>query len=293
MNTFTVTATDPVTGLSATASAQFGSSPPLFGLNYDVDGGLVAAATTLGCQPFPTSKVFNSSVPVSYPGHVIPSTVTHPLVTIKVALTTAAPWISAADQSALAKVFASMPKTGVPMVTINNEGEAQRTGYTAAQVTGSHMTAFGIFKANAPANAIYTQNFQTFTASQFGRGVTGFKPYICCAANGQVDLPLYFLDWYPASSSTDAVDSMLPAYNAIKGLVPAAAIGVSECNYLTSSGILWNGTQPQWFADCWAWSVSNELSYFMPYFLSANGKPWPPPQATITELSSIAHAAGL
>lgn len=292
----TATLTDRSTGLSASLSAPFavGAAAPRFGMNYDIDGGLPAAATTLGCKPFTTAKVFNSSPPSSYPGHSIPSSVTHPLATIKVILTTAAPWISSSDQSALAAIFTSMPKTGVPMVTINQEGEADRFGYTAAQVAGSHLTAYNLFKAHAPANAVYCQDFQTYTASSGSKGPAGFSKYICCAANGQVDLPLYLMDWYPSNTTTDAVASVTPMFNAIRALLPRAPVGIAECNWIAGNGAYHGpGTDAQWFTDAWAWAVANDCTCFLGYFLNAHNTPWPPDSATLAELSAIAHASGL
>lgn len=268
--------------------------PPLFGFNYDVDGGLPAVADTLNCDQLTAAKVFNSKIPVTYPGHIIPATVTHPLVTIKVPLLTAAPWISQANQDLLAKVFASMPKTGTPMVTINQEGEAPRFGYTAEQVAGSHQTASVIFQTVGPANGIYCQDLQTYSASDQGRGAA-FADYISCFDNGQQDLPLYLLDWYPTTPSTGAVDSVTPAWEAITGRVPGAVIGIAECNYTTSlsKGVTWSGPQDQWFTEAWAWATEQKVPLFMVYSLTAHGVPWPPARATVNELSRIAHISGL
>lgn len=273
---------------SLTALFKLMPKPPVFGMNYDVDGGLDAAAATLGCKPFTAAKVFNSSMPASYPGHQIPASVTHPLATIKVKLTTTAPYLSPDDQTSLACVFASMPKTGVPMVTIDQEGEAGRFGYTAAQVVGAHAKAYEIFKANAPANAVYCQDFETYD-------VVAKKAYVCCPANGGVKLPLYLLDWYPQSTTSDAVSSIQPDYDTLKSLLPDAVIGVAECNYTTSlsSGITWQGSQAQWFADAWQWAKDHNIPLFMTYFLTAHGVPWPPAQATLDGLSAIAHDSGL
>lgn len=280
-------------GASVEATAEF-SVAPRFGFNYDVDGGISSVAATLGCAPLTAAKVFNSSMPAKYPGHVIPATVTHPLATIKIKLTTTAPWISGTDQAGLAAVFASMPATGVPMVTINQEGEAGRFGYSAAQVAGSHQTAYAIFRAHAPANAVYCQDLQTFSAAPEGRG-SRFSGYVCCAANGQADLPLYLLDWYPSTPSTNAVDSVTPAFSALKALT-TAQIGIAECNYTTEldTGITWTGgTQAQWFADAYTWALANDCPLFMIYSLTAHGVPWPPGPDVIAELSSIAHSTGL
>ncbi len=289
-----LTARMALAGSTAEGSATF-TVAPRFGMDSDVDGGLAAVASALGCKPLTAAKVFSSSMPASYPGHAIPSSVTHPLATIRVRLTASAPWISDADQAGLAAVFGSMPKAGVPMVTINQEGEAGRFGYSAAQVAGSHQRAYGIFRDRAPANAVYCQDFETYSASPQGRG-SGFSPYVCCAANGYDDLPLYLLDWYPSSPSTDAAGSVMPAFGYIRSLVPHAPIGIAECNYTTqiSTGTTWaGGSQAQWFADAWAWALANDMLLFIPYFLTAHGVPWPPDQTTLTELSAIARASGL
>jgi hypothetical protein len=277
-------------GATATASATF-SVAPRFGINYDVDGGILSVASTLRCAPLTAAKVFNSSMPASYPGHPIPASVTHPLATIKIKLTSSAPWISAADQAGLATVFGSMPKTGVPMVTTDQEGEAPRFGYSAAQVAGSHHTAYQVFKAHAPPNAVYVQDEQTYSAHVLG---ASFGDYLCCAANGYEDLT-YLLDWYPTSTTTDAAGSVTPAWDAIKALVPSARIGIAECNYTTNinGGITWTGSQDDWFFDAWGWARDHDCPLFMGYFLTAHGVPWLPPAATITELSEIAQDSGL
>ena len=283
-------------GVDAVATAPF-TVAPRFGINYDVDGGILNAASTLGCAPLTLAKVFNSSMPASFPGHAIPATVTHPFAAIKLTLTAAAPYISSTDQAGLARVFGSMPKTGTPIVTIDQEGEAGRFSYSPAQVVGSHSLAYSIFQAHAPANAMYCQDFQTFSAAPQGRGLAVFENYVCCEANGGVELPLRLLDWYPSSPTTDAVDSILPAWTALRAMTASdSLIGIAECNYTTqlSTGITWTGgTQAQWFSDAWTWALANDAWMFMPYFLTAHGVPWPPSAATITELSAIAHASGL
>jgi hypothetical protein len=286
--------------ITVTVTGQAGSSvtvnfnvAPRFGMNYDVDAGLPGVAAALGCQPLTFAKVFNSSMPASYPGHVIPATVTHPLAVIKVPLTTSAPWLTATQQAALATVFASMPVTGTPMVSINQEGEAGRFGYSAAQVAGSHGTAYQIFQATAPANAVYCQDLQTYSAAPAGRG-PAFADYLCCTANGQQDLPLYLLDWYPTDTTTGAVDSVTPAVGYIRGKVPAAVIGAAECNWLANNGAYHGpGTYAGWFADCWDYATAQDFAVFAPYFLTAHNTPWPPPADVISELSTIAHASGL
>jgi hypothetical protein len=47
-------------------------------------------------------------------------------------------------------IVLAKPGSRVLIVSINQEGEAPRFGYTAAQVAGSHNTAYNIFKAHAP-----------------------------------------------------------------------------------------------------------------------------------------------
>lgn len=294
MTTFTVKAINSVTGEFVTESATFGAKPA-FGFNSSLDGGLTAAASTLGCKSFTTAKIFNSSIPASYPGHTgIPSSVKYPLVTIRVALTTSSPWISSADQASLAAVYKSMPVTGIPMVTINNEAEGAAHGYTTAQIIGSHNTSYNIFKANAPANAIYTQNLMTYSASSGGRG-SNFHSWVFCKASGGVDLPVYFLDWYPTSSTTSAANSIIPAFNGIKSLVPSAQIGIGENNWIASSQSTgYAAGQLAWFKDSWAWAVSNNLAYYIAFFYAADNKPFPPTDPAVTaELSSIAHDSGL
>lgn len=283
---------------AATAAAQVSldaiDAPlPLFGFNYDIDTGLTGVAATLGCGPFTAAKVFSSSVPAAYPGHVIPATVSHPLVAIKVPLTTSAPWIPLPAQAALAAVFASMPVTGSPAVTINQEGEAGRFGYSPAQVAGSHHTAYQLFLTHAPANAVYCQDLQTYSASGGGRGAA-FADYLCCAANGQEDLDAYYLDWYPTNTTTNAVASVTPAVTAIRGRVPAAVIGAAECNWLADNGAYHGpGTPQQWLADCWDYAVTEGFISLICYFLTAHATPWPPDAAVISELSVIGHASGL
>jgi hypothetical protein len=272
-------------GTFSTASANF-TVAPRFGFNYDIDGGLPAVASKLGCQPFTAAKIFNSSMPLTYPGHSIPASVTHPLAVIKITLTTASPWISDADRAGLAKVFASMPKTGSPMVSINQEGEAGRFNYSGAQVAGSHATAYAIFRATAPANAVYCQDLQTYSASPQGRGAA-FPGYLCPG------LPLYLLDWYPTNTTTGAVASITPAFTALRVLTDAP-IGIAECNWLANNGAYHGpGTADQWLAGCWAWALANDCPIFMPYYLTAHGTPWPPDAASLSELSAIAHESGL
>ena len=284
------------TGQSASASYTISGAPsgkPVFGFNYDVDGGLAGVAHLLGCNPLTLSKVFNSSPPPGYPGHPIPATVTWPLTTVKIALTSSAPWISAADQASLAAIFAAMPTTGTPEVTVNQEGEAPRFFYSAPQVAGSHLTAYGIFKTHAPPNAIYCQDLQTYSASPGGRGAA-FPAYLCCASNGQVDLPRYRLDWYPTNTTTDAVASVTPAVGYIRARVANPVIGAAEVNWLAGNGAYHGpGTSAQFFSEAWAYAVANQFDIYMPYFLSAHNTPWPSDPATMSALSSIAHESGL
>jgi hypothetical protein len=293
MITGTARLTDQATGLAGKRSKTL-TIAPRFGMNYDVEQGLPGVAAALGCGLLTAAKVFNGSMPASYPGHVIPASVTHPLAVIKIKLTTAAPWISAADQAGLAAVFASMPATGQPAVSINQEGDAPRFGYSGAQVAGSHATAYSIFRAHAPANAVYGQDLQTYSASSGGQGAA-FPSYICCAANGQVNLPAYWLDWYPTLVTTGALASVTPAVNAIRALVPDAVLGAAECNWLAGNGAYHGpGTAAQWLADCWAYAVAERFTCFIPYYFAAHNTPWPAAgSAEMAELSSIARASGL
>jgi len=292
MSTATATLTDTATGLKASRSRAL-KVVPRFGMNYDVEIGLAGVAAALGCKPLSAAKVFNSSIPVSYPGHVIPASVTCPLAVIRVPLSGSAPWLTAAQQAALAQVFASMPVTGRPVVSINQEGEENRFGYTAAQVAGSHGTAYQIFKARAPFNARYVQDLGTYSAYSGGRG-TAFPDFLCCAVNGQQDLDAYLLDWYPNNTTAGAAASIQPAVDYIRGKIPGAVIGAAECNWLASNGAYHGpGTPDQWFADCWAYAVASKFAAFIPYYYAAHSTPWPTDPAELSELSAIAHASGL
>jgi hypothetical protein len=293
VSTGTAVLTDVATGLKGKRSKTL-TVMPRFGINYDADPGIAGVAAALGCKPLTAAKVFSASIPASYPGHPIPASVTRPLAVIKVALTASAPWITPADQAALAAVFASMPVTGAPMGSINQEGEAGRFGYSGAQVAGSHGTAYQIFKAHAPANAVYGQDLQTWSASPGGRG-PAFPSYVCCAANGQADLPAYWLDWYPTTTATDAVTSVTPAVDYIRGLVPNSSIGAAECNWLANNGAYHGpGTPAQWLADCWAYAVAERFSCFIPYYYGPHNTPWPAAgSAELAELAFIAGASGL
>lgn len=286
MSTGTATLTDVATTLAGKRSEAL-TVVPRFGMNYDVDPGLAGVAAALGCRPLTAAKVFNASIPASYPGHVIPASVTHPLAVIKVPLTASAPWITPADQAALATVFASMP-AGTPMVSINQEGEAGRFGYTGAQVSGSHGTAYQIFRAHAPANAVYCQDLQTYSAGPGGRGAA-FSSYICPG------LPLYLLDWYPTTTATDAVASVIPAVTAIRALVPGAVLGAAECNWLAGNGAYHGpGTSDRWLADAWAYAVAQRFSCFIPYYFGPHNTPWPAAgSAELAGLRAIARASGL
>lgn len=270
--------------------------PCIYGFNSSLDGGLAAAATKLGVNSFDTAKIFNASIPASYPGgsYPVPSSVTKPLATIKVSLLTAAPWISTSDQAKLVAVFKSMPLTGKPMVTINNEGEGAAHGFTAQQIIGSHQTAYDLFLANAPANAIYTQALETFSASSGGRG-SAFGSFVFCkASGGSADLPIYFLDWYPTSTNTDPAPSIIPAANVIKSLAPAAALGIGETNYIAgTNSIIYSGGQLNWFIKAWEWALPNQVMFFIPFFFKADAKPFPPPSNVVAELAREAHESGL
>lgn len=270
--------------------------PAVFGFNSSLDGGLAAAANTLGVNSFATAKIFNPSIPASYPGGSapVPASVTKPFATIKVALLTVAPWISTSDQVKLAAVFKSMPATGTPIVTINNEGEGKSHGYTAAQIIGSHQTAYSLFLANAPANAVYTQCLETFSATSGGRG-SAFGSFVFCKANGgSADLPLYFLDWYPSSPTTDPAPSITPAFNVIRGLVPGVPVGIGETNYIAgTNSIIYQGGQVQWFVKAWEWALPNQVPYFIPFFLKADAKPFPPPSLVVAELTRECKESGL
>jgi hypothetical protein len=272
-----------------------GGAAPVFGCasaNGAFPSGMVGSVGAMAA-----CKAYNSSSQSSWPGSsfaAIPSGVTVPEVAIKLALTPSSPYISSSDQADLASFCASMPVTGTPILCINQEGEASRFGYTAAQVAGSNNTAFNIFKANAPANAVFCQNIESFSATSGGRG-SNFKNYLCCAANGQQNLPLYMIDWYPTSTSTNAVNSITPALTAIRGKIPNALIGIGEVNYTTniSGGITWSGGSEQWFDDAWSYAVTQGFFAFITYFYGPNGVPWPPPNdGTVAELAADNAASG-
>ena len=243
---------------------------PVFGCSVPFPGAMESDLGTMAA-----CKIFNQGVPASWPGPggPVPNGVTNPLVVIKISLTANAPYISASDQAKLAVFFASMPKTGKPIVSINQEGEAPRFGYTAAQVAGSHNTAYNIFKANAPANAVYAQDMQTYSPHALGGA---FSNYVCCAANGQQDLPLYLGDWYPTTNTTSASASFDPLRTAILALVPKAVIGAAECNYTTGSGITYSSGQTKWFTDAWAYAQANNFYSFITYFYNPHGVNYPP-----------------
>jgi hypothetical protein len=263
---------------AGTVTAAPAPQEPVFGLDAQT-GTWSSVESALGVASIAGWRAYNGTgLPASYPGAdaPVPAGVTVPVVSFKPSLP-----ISTADQAALATLFSHAPPGS--MTTIWHEGE--KAGFTPAQIKAAHALAYSIFRAHAPATALYGQILMTYTGYSFSSHYP-LSQWVA-AQSGGAPLDFYGLDWYPNSNSINAVNSITPAVTQLKSVVPAAVIAITECNYTTGSGITWTGAQDQWLRDAWAWAKSNGAITFIPYFDTAHGVPWPPPAAVITELKAI------
>jgi hypothetical protein len=265
---------------------------PIFGIDaeatYEEFCEALGVASVAGWRAYLTPS---QGIPSAWPGggNTIPSGVTFPVVSLKPDISAV---LSGALDAALAAYFALVPAGAA--VTLWHEGE-HSAGVSANTLIAMHAHVYPIFHANAAAGAMYVQIFETFTAYTASSHYP-LSQWVCSVANGGVNLDGYFLDWYPNTTATDAVDSITPAVTQVRSVTTSPVIGVTECNYTTdlTGGITWTGTPAQWFSDAWAYALANNLYCFFPYFNATNGVPFPGADSddVVAELSLINQQSG-
>ena len=177
--TDTVTLTDPVTGLSATASASYTDAAPLpvFGIPSPVTNSgatswsaITAALGTVLAERYYFTPAQN--VPAASPAPL--AGVTKMIVSFR---PTVASVLSGSLDGALAALFATV-RPG-DMWTAWHEGEAHVD--TPADFIAMLSHIYPIFKANAPASALFGEIHMSYTATTF----SNFKPlskWLSCPA---------------------------------------------------------------------------------------------------------------
>jgi hypothetical protein len=299
--TTTQTITTPITtnagdAIVVAASIQTTTAPPplypLFGIGGLPEGSVTwtEVETALSAEYIPGWRGYNTpstgggtGVPTSWPGGSagsIPGGVTIPVVSIK---PNVADVLAGTLDTQLSEWFASVPDGAV--VTLWHEGET--SGNSPENLIAMHTHAFSLFNESAPSGAFYAQIFTNYT-SYTGSAHYPLNQWVCCAANGGVQLDMYGFDWYPYTDATDAVNSIEPAMTQFFSVAPSdSVICIPECNYTTGGGITWTGTQEQWFTDSWTWATENSAYFFFPYYDNAHGVDWPPDSGTISQLATM------
>jgi hypothetical protein len=277
-------------GLFFYSSAASGN--PVFGADNaaftDIETGLSLAAI----PGYRANNTPAQGVPGTWPGpgaSPIPSGVTTPAIGIKpggtgtvtAALTAV---VAGTFDTQLAAYFAGIvvPPNGKVFQTAWHEVET--SGVAAALLIAFHSHVYPIFQANAPAGAVYGQTFTAFTANPASSHYP-VPQWVCCAANGGVDLDYYAVDGYQPSGSTATPAAVFgPWLTQLQTVVPSPVIAVFETNVDVP-----NTDAATWFAQAWAWAIANQAETFMIFYGAGT---FAPDGATVTELQAIAAQSG-
>jgi hypothetical protein len=283
-----VTLPNPATGLSATASVSYTVGPsaalPVVGVPNPVTNSgptswtaISAALGTVLAERYYFTPAQN--VPSASPA--LPPGVTKLIASFR---PTVASVLSGSLDAQLAALFATV-RPG-DMWTAWHEGEAHVDTPADFIAMASHI--YPIFKANAPASALFGEIHMSYTATAFSQ----FRPlskWLSCPANGGTQLDFIGIDCYPVNNSDSWADLINPVVSEVESVISDPVWGICECNNNAAT----MGTDAQvteTFSDGWAWAKANGALTFVPYFGNAPCI-WPPSPAVISALAGINAAS--
>jgi hypothetical protein len=248
-----------------------------------------ALGPVLGFRGYNGPNDYPDGVPTAFPGRKagpIPAGVTTVVLSFKPDI---AELLAGSLDSAIIAWLQMFPTNLAIYLTAWHEGEAS-AGQTPANLIAMHQYMLALVEANAPANVVYAQIFESWTQNsgskyypaQYPGATPGIAQWACPG------LAMYGIDMYPPTVDDTWATTAPQAIAAIQAVAgDDAVIAITETNF--GANFVAPAAQiQQFFNDGWTWASSQEppLPVYVAYYGNSPNT-WPPAASVISTLNAI------